>query len=405
MSPFQLTPHNQNFMKYRFLFLLILPMACPLTLKAQPCALNVSAGSVTLSNTAVTYCSVNVSAGATLFIGGSVTLTVTGNVTIDGTVYGVGQGYGSAFDPRDLGPGAGTTGGGGGGHGGAGGASGGLASVPGGPANDNPANPVLMGSAGGWLVGGAWGSSAFPGGAAFLLSAPTGMVSINGVIDMSGLGGSAVAGYVGGGGAGGTISISAQTILFNGTLNANGGDGSLNGNGGGGGGLILVCPVNPLSGAGTYSLNGGAGSNSLPFGSPASPGQPGIYTVCPPPTPTLTATPTITSTPTVTSTPTATPIPPIDIFYISLNCFRPSQESVSIFVENNISPGAYALRIYNSAGEHIKTLDSQNLSGPITQSYSWNGTNKYNAACASGIYILDLIEPLSHKQKRILLIR
>jgi hypothetical protein len=90
---------------------------------------------------------------------------------------------------------------------------------------------------------------------------------------------------------------------------------------------------------------------------------------------------------------------------VSLNAFTPAQGSVSIFVETNSFPGAYALNVYNSVGEHIKTLDSQTLSGPLTQSYSWDGTNKYKATCASGVYIFDLMEPFSHQQKRILFIR
>ncbi len=61
--------------------------------------------------------------------------------------------------------------------------------------------------------------------------------------------------------------------------------------------------------------------------------------------------------------------------------------------------------VYNSAGEHIKTLDSQNLGNPIVKSYLWDGTNKYNERCASGIYIFYLVEPFGVKLKRIMLIR
>jgi hypothetical protein len=59
---------------------------------AQACALNIPSGSFTLSNGSFSYCSLSVSAGATLFIGGSVTVQVTGNVDIQGSVEGVGQG-------------------------------------------------------------------------------------------------------------------------------------------------------------------------------------------------------------------------------------------------------------------------------------------------------------------------
>ncbi|HTC19480.1 MAG TPA: hypothetical protein VK859_01435, partial [bacterium] len=65
----------------------------------------------------------------------------------------------------------------------------------------------------------------------------------------------------------------------------------------------------------------------------------------------------------------------------------------------------YDLWVYNTAGEHIKTIDHQNLSGVLNQSYTWDGTNKYGAKCASGVYIFYLIEPFEKQQKRILLVR
>ena len=64
---------------------------------AQACALNVASGAVTLTNTNVTYCSMSVAVGATLYIQGAVTINVTGNVDIEGTVYGLGAGYGSIY--------------------------------------------------------------------------------------------------------------------------------------------------------------------------------------------------------------------------------------------------------------------------------------------------------------------
>jgi hypothetical protein len=135
-------------------------------------------------------------------------------------------------------------------------------------------------------------------------------------------------------------------------------------------------------------------------------------------TPTVTFTPTITSTPTLTGTPTSsptitftptitpTPLPNLDFFYISKNIFNPDKDGpVSINVQYSKFPGEYDLWVYNTAGEHIKTIDHQNLSGVLNQSYSWDGTNKYGAKCASGVYIFYLIEPFEKQQKRILLVR
>ncbi len=142
------------------------------------------------------------------------------------------------------------------------------------------------------------------------------------------------------------------------------------------------------------------------------------YTFTVTPTPTHTFSPTPSFTPTNTATPTFTPTPcgypgntctptptPENAFYVSQNEFRPAQGPLSIFVADSAYPGAYALRIYNSAGEHIKTLDAQNLSNPLVQGYTWDGKNKYGNPCASGVYILYLVEPFGTQFKRILLIR
>jgi hypothetical protein len=127
-------------------------------------------------------------------------------------------------------------------------------------------------------------------------------------------------------------------------------------------------------------------------------------TLTPTNTSTATFTLTNTSTPTITPTPTAT-LPDTDIFYVSKNAFDPSTGPVSITVIYTKFPGNYSLRIYNSAGEHIRTLDSQTVGKTINQSYSWDGTNKYGDKCASGVYIIYLLEPYSVKTKRILIIR
>ena len=133
-------------------------------------------------------------------------------------------------------------------------------------------------------------------------------------------------------------------------------------------------------------------------------------------TPTKTPTSTPTDTPTLTPcgypgltcTPTATPTPTntlvyTDIFEVSKNVFRHS-DPVSIFVMYTPYPGFYQLSVYNSAGEHIRTLDARAMDGPVSFSYLWDGTNKNGEECASGIYLLDLIEPNSRKIKKVLLV-
>ncbi len=123
------------------------------------------------------------------------------------------------------------------------------------------------------------------------------------------------------------------------------------------------------------------------------------------PTPTPTPTTTFTLTITYTLTPTFTALPSCSEFSISKNAFFPSNGPVSIYVSYCQYPGDFSLGIYNSAGEHIKTLDSRHLEGPISAFYLWDGRNKYGDPCASGVYILYLVEPYNRQIKRILLLK
>lgn len=133
------------------------------------------------------------------------------------------------------------------------------------------------------------------------------------------------------------------------------------------------------------------------------------------PTPNLTNTPTNTpgivwtSTPTSTGTITFTPTPPpaqADIFFISQNLMNPALGPVSIYVAYTLYPGEYSLKVYNSAGEFIKDIaPTQQLNAPVFKSYTWDGTNRYGNPCASGVYLIYLVEPTEKKFRRILLAR
>jgi flagellar hook assembly protein FlgD len=99
-------------------------------------------------------------------------------------------------------------------------------------------------------------------------------------------------------------------------------------------------------------------------------------------------------------------LPNSDVFYASRNVFKPSTDGpVSIHVEYSKFPGNYQLWVYNSAGEHVRTLDSDYLTAPVNRSYEWDGKNKNGEECSSGVYILYLLEPFDRKYKRILLVR
>jgi len=133
-------------------------------------------------------------------------------------------------------------------------------------------------------------------------------------------------------------------------------------------------------------------------------------------TPTVSPTPTVTRTPTSTATPcgypgnTCTPTPTVvfqDAFFVSHNLFSPtSGQSVSIFVGYSVFPGTYSLAVFNTAGEMVRVLDPpRQLTGPVSTSYDWDGKNEKGEPCASGVYLIQLTEPLSKKTKRVMLIR
>jgi hypothetical protein len=125
------------------------------------------------------------------------------------------------------------------------------------------------------------------------------------------------------------------------------------------------------------------------------------------PTATLTRTASITLTPTltptITRTPTITATPSSDEFFISKNVFT-SDAPLQIHVSINQVPGHYDLTIFNSAGEHVKTLDSQNLGEPFQKTYGWDGTNKFGSKCASGVYVIYLTEPFKRLVGRVIFI-
>jgi hypothetical protein len=130
-------------------------------------------------------------------------------------------------------------------------------------------------------------------------------------------------------------------------------------------------------------------------------------------TPTLTPTHTPSSTPTLSptgtltpvSTPTATLPPGCDGFSVSRNLFHVGQGSLDIGVACCSYPGELSLRIYNSAGEHVRTLESRRLTGPFSFQYQWDGKNKMGDPCASGVYIIRLSAPDRTRTARLLLMR
>jgi hypothetical protein len=128
------------------------------------------------------------------------------------------------------------------------------------------------------------------------------------------------------------------------------------------------------------------------------------------PTFTITRTPTITPTPTQTFTPvetwTASPTVVADVFQVCKNVFNINTDgTVCVVIGTTQYPGEMTLRIYNSAGEHIKTLFDQQLTQPLSPTViNWDGKNKYGQAVASGVYIVYLQRPFSRALARLVII-
>jgi len=186
-------------------------------------------------------------------------LALAGDVIIlpGGAINATGKGYGGSFGP---GPGQSAggpaNGGGGGGHGGYGGLS--FSNVPGGIAYGATHQPVDKGSGGG---AGSTGIGASGGGAIRLLVGGT--LRVDGAITASGLN---ATNSRAGGGAGGSIWLTASNLAGAGTINADGGAGEPSRGGGGGGGRIAIySETNQYSGSlfargGLGAMPGGAGT-------------------------------------------------------------------------------------------------------------------------------------------------
>jgi hypothetical protein len=139
--------------------------------------------------------------------------------------------------------------GGGGGYGGLGGGGANVEGNFGGLGYDYGLQntPVDFGSIGG---GGATGGGEMNVGV-------SGMLQDNGTISANGENG---LGYAGGGGSGGSVSLTLGTLSGNGTITANGGSGANSLGGGGGGGRILVNSQTNLF-SGLINCYGGSGAN------------------------------------------------------------------------------------------------------------------------------------------------
>ncbi len=187
----------------------------------------------------------------TVSAAGNLTIQAGGVLTLDGLGYPGGSGSGAGqiyFNGNYYFCG-------GGGHGGYGAAAS-VTNAIGGSAYDSQTAPTLPGSGGGnnstfspVSIGGA-------GGGAMQLTV-AGNLQVDGTITANGLNGSGIAG---GGGSGGGIDIHAAAFAGSGSVTANGGKGAGSFGGGGGGGRIAIVAGTNLF-TGNLAAAGGGGAN------------------------------------------------------------------------------------------------------------------------------------------------
>ncbi len=132
-------------------------------------------------------------------------------------------------------------------------------------------------------------------------------------------------------------------------------------------------------------------------------------TFTPTPSFTHTFTPNYTPTFTFTYTPTFTwtPWENCDTFNVSKNIFNPNSESVSFYVHYCQFPGEYSLKVYNTAGELVRTIvETKIVENVIDESpQAWDGKNNHQELCADGVYIFCLTEPYDRKFRKVILLK
>jgi hypothetical protein len=97
---------------------------------------------------------------------------------------------------------------------------------------------------------------------------------------------------------------------------------------------------------------------------------------------------------------------PVDTFQICKNVFNVTVDgNVCITIASAQYPGQMSLKIYNSAGEHIKTLYDEYLTQPLLPTtINWDGSNKYGQKVSSGVYIVYMIKPFGRVLGRLVVI-
>jgi hypothetical protein len=111
------------------------------------------------------------------------------------------------------------------------------------------------------------------------------------------------------------------------------------------------------------------------------------------------------ATPTNTPQPTNTPVPPCSAqFIISKNEYSPKTSLTQLAINYSLcAPGSCSIKIYNTAGEKVRTLTDSSQNIGVYQ-LPWDGRNDKQAYVASGVYLIVFTEPLGIHYGRVMIV-
>jgi flagellar hook assembly protein FlgD len=94
-------------------------------------------------------------------------------------------------------------------------------------------------------------------------------------------------------------------------------------------------------------------------------------------------------------------------FWISRNVYHPETDYPPVTISVHLSlPGAYTLKVYNSAGELVKTLRQEwGATAPMDDVVQWDGKNDAGEKVASGVYVLQFTSRFDQRTAKLLILR
>jgi flagellar hook assembly protein FlgD len=109
----------------------------------------------------------------------------------------------------------------------------------------------------------------------------------------------------------------------------------------------------------------------------------------------------------VTPTPTASIILSCqNPLFISRNRYSPKSDFPRLFARViQCAAGHFSVMVYNSAGEHIRTLVDDSYRSLGTYEVEWDGKNMNGFYVASGVYLVCFTEPKEVHKAKVLVIR